>query len=620
MIAKKFVNPAWSSVLEGLSELNCSSDGGSAHGANVVLCSGGHRVKLHEVMVRRFTRIFHWLPLLPDQQSEFWDEKGEMVVLLPGCDGESLRVLADFLYTGTAVFVREDVGNDFYSLLAKEIQVTCTTEVKSVPGPAQVPPALDSEIDLKPLHEEHQGQDPQIDKGVNDVVEDDFELFQHEDISGDLEMENNVQVEAETVEEVVGSKEKVPRPWDCTDCPSSFKSKPALKRHYRQCHSAKDKDGERLRPFKCPCCKRTYKNRDDMMFHVKKKHSTDEGALKWIQELKILRQNGKRQCQTCAQYFNSLKDLRLHIRAQQCQPENYLDEEELRPFGCPCCKRTYKNRDDMMFHLKKKHPTEEGALKWIQELKISRQNGKRQCQTCARYFESTKDLRLHIRAEHKAEGAYPCPHCLKSFSLEEFLKKHVSRHHGEKPSSYLCKHCGMEFKDRSQLRSHEMRKHGTGERSIKCPQCEKAFFVPAELRSHINFKHSENPEVHACDKCGKSFKSLAGLKTHLLLHIEEKPFKCDQCDYSCRQKPSLKDHMRLHTGEKPFSCKQCQMRFRQKRQLRDHEMTHTGEKRYGCQVCDFKCIQRTDMTKHLTNKHPGMNIDIKSCMLNNATT
>ena len=58
--------------------------------------------------------------------------------------------------------------------------------MKSVPGPAQVPPALDSEIDLKPLHEEHQGQDPQIDKGVNDVVEDDFELFQHEDISCDL--------------------------------------------------------------------------------------------------------------------------------------------------------------------------------------------------------------------------------------------------------------------------------------------------------------------------------------------------------------------------------------------------------------------------------------------------
>ena len=46
-----------------------------------------------------------------------------MVILLPGCDGESLRVLADFLYTGTAVFVREDVGNDFYALLAKEIQV-----------------------------------------------------------------------------------------------------------------------------------------------------------------------------------------------------------------------------------------------------------------------------------------------------------------------------------------------------------------------------------------------------------------------------------------------------------------------------------------------------------------
>ena len=79
-------------------------------------------------------------------------------------------------------------------------------------------------------------------------------------------------------------------------------------------------------------------------------------------------------------------------------------------------------------------------------------NGKRQCQTCAQYFDSTKDLRLHIRAEHKAEGAYPCPHCLKSFSLEEFLKRHVSKNHSEKTSLYLCKHCGMEFKDRSQLR------------------------------------------------------------------------------------------------------------------------------------------------------------------------
>ena len=58
--------------------------------------------------------------------------------------------------------------------------------MKSVPSPTQVPPALGFEIDLKPLLEENQVQDPQIDKGVNDVVEDDFELFQHEDISDDL--------------------------------------------------------------------------------------------------------------------------------------------------------------------------------------------------------------------------------------------------------------------------------------------------------------------------------------------------------------------------------------------------------------------------------------------------
>merc|ERR1719391_731214 len=183
-----------------------------------------------------------------------------------------------------------------------------------------------------------------------------------------------------------------------------------------------------------------------MMFHVKKKHSTDERALNWIQELKILRKNGKRQCQTCAQYFNSLKDLRLHIRDRQCQPENYLDEEKLRPFGCPCCKRTYKNRDDMMFHLKKKHPTEEEALKWIQELKILRQNGKRQCQTCAQYFDSTKDLRLHIRA--------------RQCQPENYLDDEELRPFG-------CPCCKRTYKNRDDMMFHLKKKHPTEEEALK---------------------------------------------------------------------------------------------------------------------------------------------------------
>ena len=116
MSSRRFSNSAWSSVLEGLSDLK-----GSIHGANIILCSGGYRVSIHESLVRKFTRVFN---NLPDDLAELKDENGFLVVILPDLNSQSLRALADFLYTGKAVFTPEDVRADLDQLLAPIIQVS----------------------------------------------------------------------------------------------------------------------------------------------------------------------------------------------------------------------------------------------------------------------------------------------------------------------------------------------------------------------------------------------------------------------------------------------------------------------------------------------------------------
>ena len=113
--SRRFSNSAWSSVLEGLSDLK-----GSIHGANIILCSGGYRVSIHESLVRKFTRVFN---NLPEDLTEFKDENGFLVVILPDLNSQSLHALADFLYTGKAVFTPEDVRADLDQLLAPIIQV-----------------------------------------------------------------------------------------------------------------------------------------------------------------------------------------------------------------------------------------------------------------------------------------------------------------------------------------------------------------------------------------------------------------------------------------------------------------------------------------------------------------
>ena len=80
--------------MEGLSGLNGSRC--SAHGANIILCSGSYRVAIHEVLVRRFTNIFDWLPITADVLDAMRDENDKMVVILPGLVTKTIFICSIF--------------------------------------------------------------------------------------------------------------------------------------------------------------------------------------------------------------------------------------------------------------------------------------------------------------------------------------------------------------------------------------------------------------------------------------------------------------------------------------------------------------------------------------------
>lgn len=81
---------------------------------------------------------------------------------------------------------------------------------------------------------------------------------------------------------------------------------------------------------------------------------------------------------------------------------------------------------------------------------------------------------------------FVCRICLKSFSLQRLLNRHMKCHSEIK--RYLCTFCGKGFNDTFDLKRHT-RTH-TGVRPYKCNLCEKSFTQRCSLESHCLKVHS----------------------------------------------------------------------------------------------------------------------------------
>jgi len=66
-------------------------------------------------------------------------------------------------------------------------------------------------------------------------------------------------------------------------------------------------------------------------------------------------------------------------------------------------------------------------------------------------------LRFANRGCFAGEKPFHCGYCEKSFSVKDYLTKHIRTHTGEKP--YTCPYCDKRFTQRSALTVHTTKLH-----------------------------------------------------------------------------------------------------------------------------------------------------------------
>ena len=129
------------------------------------------------------------------------------------------------------------------------------------------------------------------------------------------------------------------------------------------------------------------------------------------------------------------------------------------------------------------------------------------------------------------------------------------------------------------------------------------------MKTHENKKckliktHDESKAIE-CDVCLKLFSNKSELKAHYRTHTGEKPFSCQICDRKFSLKGNLVRHQATHRDDRPFKCSICPegRYFKTKDCLRKHMVYHY-EPKYSCSFCDHKSYTKSDLNRHVKNKH-----------------
>ena len=89
-----------------------------SYGANVVLCTEkGFSISLHEVLVRRMTNLLDAFGSVEELRDPF----GTLVIVLQGVKSETLKALAQLLYTGECCIKSEKAKETLTNIIASEL-------------------------------------------------------------------------------------------------------------------------------------------------------------------------------------------------------------------------------------------------------------------------------------------------------------------------------------------------------------------------------------------------------------------------------------------------------------------------------------------------------------------
>ncbi|KAG7306821.1 hypothetical protein JYU34_008266 [Plutella xylostella] len=196
------------------------------------------------------------------------------------------------------------------------------------------------------------------------------------------------------------------------------------------------------------------------------------------------------------------------------------------------------------------------------------------CDYCDRGFTRKYNLRIHIENCH-LNTVTSCGVCNQSFGSTSGLQQHLNRGHNRNHQGFPeCDLCGRIFKRKQNIVSHMITIHLQGS-EIRCLICLKTFTTQRNLKRHINQLHNPDFEYLECDDCSKIFKGKHSLINHIqAMHnpANKQNCTCHVCDRTYTNTRNLKRHIETCHGERgEYKCCFCTKVYTSNQSLRRHQ-------------------------------------------------
>ena len=348
----------------------------------------------------------------------------------------------------------------------------------------------------------------------------------------------------------------------CEICLRSFHPH-SLRRHMIEVHSMLATTSKRNNRCTCSICGLSLSSLKSLKRHIETIHSSEGRP--------------RKNCEVCGSSVLA-EGYRRHLKDVHLKPSNTTEKSCSSPFSKSGERDEYsqdeeqkqdktlpnQDRDRIRYEICQKSVVPRTIKRQRIEVHsgTSEQGKSVECNTCAKLFANSKNLKEHIKEQHNDEKVQ-CQICLKWLPPRR-LKEHTSKVHGGLDTQTNCSICGLDLSSQKSLERHIQAMHSDEDRPrVNCELCGKSVLADGYKR-HLK-------KIHPARSTAKSCSS--------------SDFKSDDPDENKPYFP-VKDHEKEQNQYETIPIQ---------------DFGHIVE----CEVCNLTFSEPTDLGKHVKEYHSG---------------